>query len=65
MMAIDQRGSAGGGANMIASSAIGSVVRWGAAGKAGPVSAFSGSGRIGGHVEQKTLRLRMSSTCLP
>src|SRR5450432_2949096 len=61
MMAIDQRGSAGAGANMIASRLIGSVVRWGAAGGGGrPLSGLGGGGRMGGHVEQKTFRL---STC--
>src|SRR5450432_3169091 len=60
MMAIDQRGSAGAGAYMIASRLIGSVVRCGCGSGAGPTSGPTGSLMMGGHVEQKTFRL---STC--
>ncbi len=62
MIATDQRGSAGGGANMIASSFRFSDVLWSGGAGGGPVS-VTGFARIGGQVEQKMFRLRISSTC--
>src|SRR6478736_2879098 len=63
MIATDQRGSAGGGANMIASSFRFSDVRIIGGGGGGPESPVFGCSRIGGQVEQKMFRLRISSTC--
>src|SRR4029079_2415039 len=63
MIANDQRGSAGGGANMIASSFRFSDVRWSGGGGGGPVSMGPSGARSGGQVEQKMFRFRISSIC--
>src|SRR4051794_21958610 len=57
--ATDQRGAAGGGAYMIASSLSGSDVLRGP-----DASLAAGAGTIGGHLEQKMFRLRIWSSCL-
>jgi len=62
MIAIDQRGSAGAGANMMASSLSGSEVR--CSGGTVGVPAAVGTGSMGGQIEQKMFRLRISSTSL-
>ncbi len=65
MIATDQRGSPGGGANITASRRSGSDVRCNEGGGGGPAVGSTGFSRIGGQVEQKMLRLRISSTSLP
>ncbi len=60
MIAIDQRGSVG--AYMTASSLSGNDVRWSGGGGGGP-PVSSTLPRIGGQVEQKMFRFRISSTC--
>ncbi len=65
MIATDQRGSPGGGANITASNFRGSEVFCCSSGATGPVPASTGLARIGGQVEQKMFRLRICSTSLP